>query len=58
MYMGDMVRDFLMKLDWYGALFPRIPVPIQKIIVANMKEYGPSIKEQYLEETLKAEQDR
>ena len=58
MYLGDMVRDFLMKLDWFGALFPRIPVPIQKVIVANMKEYGPSIKEQYQEEATKAEQEK
>lgn len=50
MYMGDMVRDFLSKLDWYGALFPRIPVPVQKTIVANLKEVGPTIKEQYQEE--------
>lgn len=57
-YMGDMVRDFLMKLDWFGALFPRIPVPIQKVIVANMKEYGPSIKEQYQEEAARAEMEK
>lgn len=58
MYMGDMVRDFLTKLDWYGALFPRIPVPIQKIIVANLKEYGPTIKEQYQEERRQEEEAR
>lgn len=58
MYMGDMVRDFLLKLDWFGALFPRIPVPIQKLIVANLKEFGPTIKAQYEDEALQAEQQR
>lgn len=58
MYMGDMVREFMMKLDWFGALFPRIPVPIQKIIMANLKEYGPTIKAQYEEEGLRAEQEK
>lgn len=57
-YMGDMARDFLVKLDWYGALFPRIPVPIQKLIVANLKEYGPTIKDQYVEEQQKEEEAR
>ena len=56
MYMGDVVRDFLMKLDWFGAVFPQTTVPIQKIIVANVKEYGPSIKEQYQQESQQAEQ--
>lgn len=58
MYIGDMVRDFLIKLDWFGALFPRIPVPIQKLIVANLKEYGPTIKSQYEEEALLAEKEK
>lgn len=26
---GEMVRLFLTKLDWFSSLFPRIPVPIQ-----------------------------
>ncbi len=29
MAVGQMVKLFLTKLDWYGTLFPRIPVPIQ-----------------------------
>ena len=29
MMMGVLVRKMLTKLDWYGTLFPRIPVPIQ-----------------------------
>ncbi|CAD5234706.1 unnamed protein product [Bursaphelenchus xylophilus] len=33
---GDFVRTLLSKLDWYGTLFPRIPVPIQKDIDAKL----------------------
>jgi len=58
MYLGDMLRDFLLKLDWFGALFPRIPVPVQKILVANMKEFGPTIKARYQDEQLKAEEEK
>jgi len=38
MTMGQMVRSFLLKPDWYGTLFPRIPVPIFKEIEAGLKE--------------------
>lgn len=31
MTFGQVVRVMLTKLDWYGTLFPRIPVPIQVI---------------------------
>lgn len=37
MTMGQMVRSFLLKPDWYGTLFPRIPVPIHKEIEASLK---------------------
>ncbi|XP_057315182.1 pre-mRNA-splicing factor 38B-like isoform X2 [Hydractinia symbiolongicarpus] len=40
MTIGQMVRSFLLKLDWYGTLFPRIPVPIQKEIESYLKEYN------------------
>ena len=30
--MGQVVYQYLTKLDWYSTLFPRIPVPIQKQI--------------------------
>lgn len=30
MTIGQVVRSFILKLDWYDSLFPRIPVPIQK----------------------------
>lgn len=42
---GEMVRQFLTKLDWYAALFPRIPVPIQKQIDVKLKEFGPFRRE-------------
>ncbi|ESN94779.1 hypothetical protein HELRODRAFT_115102 [Helobdella robusta] len=32
MTIGEMCEQLLLKLDWYGTLFPRIPVPIQKDI--------------------------
>lgn len=35
---GQMVRSFLLKLDWYDSLFPRIPVPIQKEINGKLQE--------------------
>ncbi|VDM97196.1 unnamed protein product [Thelazia callipaeda] len=31
MAMAQVVKMMLTKLDWYGTLFPRIPVPIQRI---------------------------
>jgi len=33
---GEMVRLFLTKLDWFSSLFPRIPVPIQMGIDRQM----------------------
>jgi hypothetical protein len=29
MTIGNMLRSFLVKLEWFSSLFPRIPVPIQ-----------------------------
>lgn len=29
MTVGEMLRQWLVKLEWYSTLFPRIPVPIQ-----------------------------
>ena len=37
MTIGQMVRSFILKLDWYDTLFPRIPVPIHKELEANLK---------------------
>ncbi|XP_059483808.1 pre-mRNA-splicing factor 38B isoform X6 [Neocloeon triangulifer] len=30
MTIGNMLRHFLSKLEWFSSLFPRIPVPIQR----------------------------
>ncbi|XP_055382341.1 pre-mRNA-splicing factor 38B [Condylostylus longicornis] len=39
MTIGQMVYQFLTKLDWYSTLFPRIPVPIQKQIETSVEKY-------------------
>ncbi|KAG5680692.1 hypothetical protein PVAND_010184 [Polypedilum vanderplanki] len=36
---GQMCRQFLVKLDWFSTLFPRIPVPIQKSIEQRLNDY-------------------
>lgn len=36
---GQMVRQFMVKLDWFSTLFPRIPVPIQKQIEQRLGDY-------------------
>ena len=28
--MGEVVRTMMTKLDWFGTLFPRIPVNVQR----------------------------
>ena len=40
MTIGQMVRSFLLKLEWYGTLFPRIPVPVQKDLEAKLRSKG------------------
>ncbi|CAL1579785.1 unnamed protein product [Knipowitschia caucasica] len=37
MTIGEMLRSFLTKLEWFSTLFPRIPVPVQKAIDQQMK---------------------
>lgn len=32
MTIGQMLRQWLVKLEWFSTLFPRIPVPIQQKI--------------------------
>lgn len=29
MTIGNILKSFLFKLEWFSTLFPRIPVPIQ-----------------------------
>ncbi|XP_065067618.1 pre-mRNA-splicing factor 38B-like [Rhopilema esculentum] len=38
MTIGQLVRSFLLKLEWYGTLFPRIPVPVEKDIRERLTE--------------------
>ncbi|BFZ05992.1 hypothetical protein BsWGS_09031 [Bradybaena similaris] len=37
MTIGEMLRQWLVKLEWYSTLFPRIPVPIQKDIDVKLR---------------------
>ena len=37
MTIGDMLRQWLVKLEWYSTLFPRIPVPIEKDLAVKLK---------------------
>lgn len=40
---GHMCRRMLSKLDWYGTLFPRIPVPTEMKIQRLLKERFPEV---------------
>lgn len=39
MRIGQMLHQWLTKLEWFSTLFPRIPVPIQKQIEAKINNY-------------------
>ena len=39
MTIGEMAEQLLAKLEWYGTLFPRIPVPIQKDIETRLRQH-------------------
>ncbi|XP_022085408.1 pre-mRNA-splicing factor 38B-like isoform X2 [Acanthaster planci] len=39
MTIGEMVRSFLTKLEWFSTLFPRIPVPIMKDLEVKLQEW-------------------
>ncbi|CAM6004476.1 unnamed protein product [Sphagnum balticum] len=39
MTFGTLVKGMLTKLDWYGTLFPRIPVPIQVRVCACLCKF-------------------
>ena len=36
---GEMCRSMISKLDWFGTLFPRLPVNVQKDLEAKLKQY-------------------
>jgi pre-mRNA-splicing factor 38B len=41
MQIGNMLRQWLTRLEWYDTLFPRIPVPIQNEILHDLRSrYG------------------
>jgi len=41
MQIGHMLRQWLIRLEWYDTLFPRIPVPIQNEIMFELRNrYG------------------
>lgn len=40
MTIGQMLVQWLTKLEWFSTLFPRIPVPIQKTIQQKLEEYA------------------
>lgn len=40
MTIGDLVRCFLTKPDWFSTLFPRIPIPVQKDIEEKLHQYN------------------
>ncbi|XP_055946749.1 pre-mRNA-splicing factor 38B-like [Argiope bruennichi] len=39
MTIGEMLRHFLSKLEWFSTLFPRIPVPIQKDLETKLSDW-------------------
>jgi pre-mRNA-splicing factor 38B len=38
MTIGQMLKSWLIRLEWFDTLFPRIPVPIQNDINARLRE--------------------
>lgn len=40
MTIGQMIRQWLTKLDWFSTLFPRIPVPIQKQNESKLEKFA------------------
>ncbi|XP_023220760.1 pre-mRNA-splicing factor 38B-like [Centruroides sculpturatus] len=44
MTIGEMLRHFLTKLEWFSTLFPRIPLPIQKDIDTKLSTRNPAPK--------------
>ena len=48
MTVGDMVRHFLTKLEWYSTLFPRIPVPVQVKLHTEIDCFKPLVKKKFI----------
>ncbi|KII64837.1 Pre-mRNA-splicing factor 38B [Thelohanellus kitauei] len=47
MTIGTMIRNMLTELDWYGTLFPRIPLQIQKQIDSEIDEHDEQSKKDH-----------
>ncbi|KAG5885880.1 hypothetical protein JTB14_019143 [Gonioctena quinquepunctata] len=56
MSIGLMLRQWLVKLEWFSTLFPRIPVPIQQKIRSHLENRFPPHAVQAASE--RAKQDR
>lgn len=37
MTIGSMLEQWLVKLEWFSTLFPRIPVPVQKKLEEKLR---------------------
>lgn len=46
MTIGELLRHFLSKLEWFSTLFPRIPVPVQKDLEKRLSDWKASTKAQ------------
>lgn len=42
MTIGTMLRQWLVKLEWFSTLFPRVPVPIQQKIQRHLEGRFPA----------------
>jgi len=59
MTIGMFVRSLILRLDWYGTLFPRIPVPVHKDLEKKLTERGLcNDRERYAGESADAEKKR
>ncbi|KAL1509454.1 hypothetical protein ABEB36_004188 [Hypothenemus hampei] len=56
MTIGQMLRQWLVKLEWFSTLFPRIPVPIQQKIQRYLEDKFPPQAVQAAQE--RAREDR
>ncbi|CAK9292019.1 unnamed protein product [Gordionus sp. m RMFG-2023] len=42
MTIGEVIKSYLTKLEWFATLFPRIPVPVQHTIMEKLSHHKPS----------------
>jgi len=47
MSIGQMLRQWLIRIEWFDTLFPRIPVPAQKDIMEKLHAHGPYKGDKY-----------